>query len=156
MDQAFLAGIGGVCVAFSQLELSLELVIGALLVGTQLDSQATGRIVTAELSFQKAVHLFEALHRHRYPDQDDAGLRELCKTMGSLEQKRNLIIHSSWAHSGVANTMNRVKTTARGKLKHSFESVTLDELRALCVELDSVTQRLITFVMIPGHGNGSA
>jgi hypothetical protein len=64
-----------------------------LLFGNRLENQATGQLVTAELSFRKSVDLLAALFRHRFPGRDDTALKELYGQLCQAEQKRNIIVH---------------------------------------------------------------
>jgi hypothetical protein len=146
MSDDFLAAIGAVTVEFAVLEKNLEAVICIFLVGNKLKDQATGRIVTAELSFQKAVHLFSALLRHRFPNRDDGDLKKLCAQLFKAEQERNAIVHSTWAFAAEDKVM-RIKTTAKGKLKTGFNELSVSDIRAMARRIHTAAEVLLNFYL---------
>jgi hypothetical protein len=146
MSDDFLAAIGAVTVEFAVLEMNLEAAIWIFLVGGKLENQATGRIVTAELSFRKAVHLFSALLRHRFPNRDDNDLKKLCAQLTQAEEERNAIVHSTWALAPADKVM-RIKTTAKGKLKTGFHKLSVSDIRATARRIHTAAEDLINFYL---------
>jgi hypothetical protein len=146
MDQQFLAGIGGICVDFSRLEMMLHFGVWALLGGTGIETQRTGQIVTAELSFQRSIQLFASLWRHRFEGRDDVRLRELCARLSELEQRRNRVVHSVWAAAEKPGAATRIKITARGVFKATTETVTSQELANLSIALTTAVSDILNFL----------
>jgi glutamate synthase domain-containing protein 1 len=141
-----LAAIGAVTVEFALLEMHLEAAIWGFLVGNRLEDQPTGRIVTAELSFQKAVHLFSALLRHRFPHRDDSDLKKLCAQLTRAEEERNAIVHSTWALAAADRVM-RIKMTAKGKLKTRFYELSVSDIRAIALRIHTTAEDLLNFYL---------
>ncbi len=153
MTNEFLAALGSVTVEFAVLEMQLQSAIGILLVGTKLDQQSIGRIVTAELSFRQSVHLFGALHRDMFPGEREEQLKSLCATLSSVEQERNSIIHSTWA-PGEQGKMLRFKSTAKGLLKTKFEHLSAEDVQAISGRIHAAAEDVFNFLMDilePGH-----
>jgi hypothetical protein len=153
MTDDFLTAIGEVTVQFATLEHQLQFAIWSLLVGTALENQATGQIVTAEISFRRAVHLFGALFRHRFPGRDDSELESVCAEIFRAENERNVIAHSTWALADEGKVL-RIKTTAKGELKTKFEKLGVSDIRAIASRIHSAAERLLNFhldVVEPGH-----
>ena len=146
MTDDFLAAIGAVTVQFAVLENHLEMAIWTLLVGTNMSDQPTGRIVTSELSFQKSVHLFAALHRHRFPGEREEQLKSLCKKLRQIEDERNVIAHSTWL-AGEEGKIVRFKSTAKGVLKAKFEHLSLADTKAIATRIHSAAEDVFNFLM---------
>ena len=131
ISREFLAAIGAVTVEFANLENDLEQAIWSLLVGTSLEHQALGRIVTSDLSFRRKLDLFEALLKHRAPKRDNADLRKLRNRLLAVEQERNNIVHSTWGTAAANDMITRIKTTAKRELKpNSTNSALMTCLRS--------------------------
>ena len=144
MTEEVLAAIGRVCVEYSLLEMQLEAAIWSVLVGTKLTEQAAGRIVTSELSFQKSLHLYQALYRHRFPDRDDTELGKVCAQAGRAEAERNVVIHSTWWQAEEGKVM-RAKTTAKGKLKTTFEKLSASDVTEIAKRLHQAAEEVMNF-----------
>ena len=152
MSHPFLAEIGQVAAQFALLELQLELTVGSLLFGGRLETQALGRIVTAELSFRKQVDLMSALWRYRNPSADDRKLRKVAASLLAAERERNTIIHSSWFLAEEDQVL-RVKTTAKGKLMTKSEKVKPSDIRAIAEKIGEAGSQLMEFCF-PSSGPG--
>ena len=151
MTQEFLSAVGSVVVEFALLEQQLDAAAWSVLVGTRLEDQAAGRLITAGLSSRKTLELFAALVRHRFVDRVDSDLTLLCKQVVQAEEKRNLVVHSTWALAEDAQFM-RIKTTRTGDL--TFCKMTAADLRAIAAEVHSAAEAVINFhlsLLQPGH-----
>ena len=112
--------------------------------GTRLEDQATGRLVTADLFSRKSLDLFEKLVLHRFPDRDNSDLKDVCRHVSQAEEKRNIIVHSTWALAEEAKVM-RVKTTAKGAL--TFCKMTAADVRAIAGEIHLAAEAVLNFYL---------
>jgi hypothetical protein len=152
MTQEFLAAIGAVTIEFSILERHLHFGIWVLL-GLSLAEQATGQMVTAGLSFRTSVDLFAALVRHRFPSAEGKHIQSVIGRVNEAEQKRNVIVHSTWAQAEGEQVM-RMKTTARGELKHQFEKMTLADVQAIATQIHAAAEEVLNLylgLLSPDH-----
>jgi hypothetical protein len=102
------------------------------------DDQRIGQIITAELSFRNLRALTMSLYRERHGEDGDYDeLRELMKRASDVEGLRNQITHSVWGAGETAETVTRIKTTAKEKqgLRFSFVKVSADDLGAVAEEI---------------------
>jgi hypothetical protein len=158
MTRAFLEAIGAVTVEFASLESHIQFAIWSLLVGTKLEDQAFGQIVTADLSYRKRLEMLEALLKHKFPERDNADFRQLKPRLYKVEEERNAIVHSIWGSSPEPNNVTRIKTTAKGELKTKFHQLSLDGIRAIATRIYSATEDLANFhldLLEPGHARVS-
>jgi hypothetical protein len=130
----FRIALGRVTEKFALLELHVDVTIWTLLVGTSLQDQAKGRIVTAGLMFGKKLDMLAALLRVSVPNLDDAALSQLLKKLEELAAQRNHIVHSSW-FSAEEEKMIAVKTTARRELKSDLRRFSVDDVNDLADRL---------------------
>lgn len=122
--------IGDMTVSFALLESTIQSLVGSLI----YEHQRIGQIITAELSFKNIRALLISLYLERHgEDGDFVELRELMKSASQLEEKRNQITHSVWAAGDSAETITRIKTTAKERhgIRFHFESVKAQDLRVL-------------------------
>ena len=144
MNAIFLEAIGSITIEFALLERELDSAISLALVGNDLRQQPIAQIVCAELSFKASVHLLQSLLRFRLRNVDETRLKEVSAKLFAAEVKRNVVVHSTWAEAE-EGTVLRMKTTAKGHLKHQFEHLTLDDLRATAKELHAAAEDLMNF-----------
>lgn len=130
-----LKAIGDITVSFALLESQIQTLIGSML----NERQRIGQVITAELSFKnlKALMISLYLERHGKEDADFETLKKLMNAAGTLEEKRNQITHSLWAAGKDADTITRIKTTAKEKhgIRFQFEEVSADALDAFAAEI---------------------
>jgi hypothetical protein len=108
--------IGDVIIAFEELD---EAIAGAIS-GILNRGEEFGRIVTSQLAFRNKVDMFGALVKHDRPNSILAKLiDELCAGCVSIEEERNKIVHSKWAHDFRVPGIQRSKFTAR--VKHGLK-----------------------------------
>jgi len=107
-----LVHIGDITVSFALLESTLQSLIGSLIA----EHQRIGQIITAELAFRNLRALAISLNKERHgEDSDFTTLRALIQRCTEVEETRNQIIHSLWAAGNTADTITRIKTTAKEK-----------------------------------------
>jgi hypothetical protein len=144
VPEALLARIGDVTVSFALLESVMQ-----TLAASQIqDHQRIGQIITAELSLRSLRALTLSLYRERYgEDSDYEELRALIKRARELEDIRNAITHSVWAAGRQADTVTRIKLTAREKqgLHFDFESVTVENLGKVAEEMRQLAEDVQRF-----------
>jgi len=141
-DEQFKA-IGQVVVRFNRLEHALQIFIW-LLLGVKFD---VGEIITSGLSFRNLLDIFSSLCRHLIDDPNVIEkLRELCKQLGEVEQKRNQLIHSQW-WGNLSEVVVRYKTTARARKgrKTQFEFIEDEYWTRFFSLVDTVEKDLIKF-----------
>lgn len=114
------AVIGLISVNFSGLEEKLSETIIKML---QVDERR-GLAITSEMSFKAKVNLFASLYNelrqeyyfNTFPGFEDAYVKELVKALNRAEDKRNLVIHSSFIRDyHNEQRIYRHKTTAKQK-----------------------------------------
>jgi hypothetical protein len=129
VPEPILARIGDITVSFALLESTIQSITGSL-----IRDQRIGQIITAELSFRRLRALTLALYRERHgEDNDFETLRSFMKRAENLEEQRNQITHSVWAAGDGANTVTRIKTTAKERhgIRFNFTHTTEDDLAAV-------------------------
>jgi hypothetical protein len=134
VPEPVLARIGDITVSFALLESLIQLLAGFLL----RQEQRIGQIVTAELSFRNLRALTLSLYRERHGEDDEyETLRALMRRASDLEDLRNQITHSIWATGDTAETVTRLKMTAKEKrgLHFDFENVSADDLGEVANEI---------------------
>jgi hypothetical protein len=144
VPERLLARIGDIAVSFALLESMIQ-----ALAGSQLqEHQRIGQIITAELSFRNLRALVTSLYRERHgEDADFETLRELMKRAAQLEEKRNQITHSVWAAGKTAETVTRIKTTAKEKrgIQFDFHQVSAQDLGAVAQEIKTLAEDVQRF-----------
>lgn len=150
-----LKSIGDITVSFAMLESQLQILVGSLL----NERQRIGQIVTAELSFKNIKALLMSLYieRHSKEDEDFQKLKELVNKAGQIEEKRNQIIHSVWGTGKDADSITRIKTTAKEKhgIQFRFENVSSSNLEEFAIEIKSLAHE-ISYFWIHLMENGKA
>jgi hypothetical protein len=138
--------IGRVSSNFNGLEKYIQTLITQLIgAGQQL-----GEIITSELSFRNLISLLFSLYKFKKTDKKYIDkMDKICKKANELEQKRNQVIHSTWAFNIKSEKeVLRVKTTSKYKkgLNYVFENKNINELHILSddiVKLISEVSELI-------------
>jgi hypothetical protein len=136
--------IGDMTVSFAMLESVIQFFIGMLCA----DNQSIAQIVMAELSFNKLRALLISLYLERYGEDDDfKTLRSLMKRAAAAEERRNQIIHSVWAAGGDADTITRIKTTAKEKhgIRFHHENVSSENLSSFVIEIKGLASEIQDF-----------
>src|SRR5690349_18336973 len=140
----YLAQIGMITANFAILENALSNAIIFLL---ELDVR-DGKIMTVELSFRHKVNLIDSLYRERITDQALLDkLKEILRSTGQVEERRNQITHSIWGYDPDADEVIRMKRTAkRGGLKEQGEVMTVDQLKNVADEIDLAERYFTRFL----------
>jgi len=144
-----LVHVGDITVSFALLESTIQTLAGSLIA----EHQRIGQIITAELAFRNLRALTISLYKERHgEDIDFAALRDLMKHAADLEEKRNQITHSLWGAGDTADTVTRIKTTAREKHGIRFHFVNVgeqdlagvaNELKQLAADVQALWIRLL-------------
>jgi hypothetical protein len=142
VPEKHLKSIGDITVSFALLESQIQTLIGSML----NERQRIGQIVTAELSFKNLRALMISLYieRHGKEDEDFESLKKLMNRAGKVEEKRNQITHSLWAAGEDANSITRIKTTAKEKhgIRFKFENVTATYLSEFATEIKKLAEEI--------------
>lgn len=142
----FVNGLGGVTANFG----TLEIYVGFLVTSMISPNQPVGQIIAAELSFQRLLGVADSLARY-YLEAGQTNqpafdrLADLLKRAGQAEEKRNTVVHSSWATDDAnVNAISRIKVTARRSkgLRWQNEAYTAEQVHALADEIRSVATDL--------------
>jgi hypothetical protein len=136
--------IGDMTVSFAVLESVIQFLTWMLF----NDRQRIGQIVTAELSFNRLRALLISLYLERYGEDDDfKTLRSLLQRAAVAEEKRNQITHSVWGAGDDADTITRIKTTAKEKhgIKFHHESVSSGDLSTFVIEIKALASEIQDF-----------
>ncbi|MFC3151283.1 hypothetical protein ACFOEK_09625 [Litoribrevibacter euphylliae] len=142
-----LKSIGDITVSFALLEFQLQ-----SLIRSQLNErQRIGQIITAELSFKglKALLVSLYIERHGKDDADFEKLKTLINRAGQAEEKRNQITHSIWGAGKDADSITRIKTTAKEKhgIRSQFEDVSSGDLEAFAIEIKELAHEIQNFLI---------
>jgi hypothetical protein len=126
--------IGDITVSFAMLESQLQKLVATLLGAGQF----VGEAVTAELSFRALRGLIVSLHLEKNgEDENWERLELLIKRAAAIEELRNGITHSVWAAGVDADSITRIKLTAKDRKGRQikFETVTAEQLAALAADI---------------------
>lgn len=138
VDEELLKALGRLTVNFSSLETFLQF----LTWGALGPDQVKGQLVTSQLSFKRLLGLLESLAGRYFPTESRESLAELVKRARRIEERRNVLIHSTWADSSGEIT-TRFKTTLKGS---SFEDVKASDVHALADQIREVVADLMKFM----------
>ncbi len=143
VPRELLSSIGDVTVSFALLENAVQALAGSLI----YEHQRVGQIVTTELSFRNLRALTISLYLERHGNDADLGdLRSLMRDASRLEAERNRIVHSIWGAGDSADSIHRIKATAKEKAGLRFESK-----RYTAAELQQVADEI---KLLAGHVQG--
>ena len=141
-----LVHIGDITVSFALLASSIQSLIFSLI----REHQTIGQIITAELAFKNLRALAISLYKERHgEDADFSALRDLMKRAAEAEETRNQITHSLWGAGHTADTITRIKTTAKEKrgIHLHFEQVGGNDLAKVAQELKTLAAEIQAFGM---------
>jgi hypothetical protein len=133
-----LVHIGVITVSFALVEMQIQSLIGSLI----REHQRVGQIITAELSFKGLRALAVSLYMERHgEDADFKPLRELMNRAAKVEETRNQIAHSIWASGDSADSITRIKTTAKEHrgIHFSFQNMGERELEEIALEMKKLS-----------------
>ncbi len=123
----YLIEIGKVSVQWSMLEMVFDL-CSIKLAGMDAD-EARAMAVFAHMPFQMKLDVFGAMVdslQTNYPRLKSYA--EVLSLVRQAQSARNKIIHARWSHKNGVVTIGRM--TARGKVKTSIDTISLDEIRS--------------------------
>jgi hypothetical protein len=136
--------IGDMTVSFALLENCLQSLAQSLLGA----GQRMGQIITAEVSFRALRALTVSLYLQRNgEDQHIEQFRALIRRAADVEEKRNQITHSLWGAGTTAESITRIKVTAKEKhgIRFRFDDVTAKDLAAAAQEIKDLAQDIQRF-----------
>lgn len=142
--------VGEVVIGFGSLEFFLEAGIWQLLAGNDSQARRLAEAITAEMSFDRKVHAFSSLYKLRVPcESDDPQFNSLIKSLFSIQDKRNGIVHAAWTYSEVLQTFTRMKASAKAKqgLRRRIHRMTPRQLEEVRVGIAKVGDKLARFIM---------
>lgn len=143
IDPSLFEPIGRITVNFAMLQGMVESAIHLLLFGNGSGEWRAGQIVTAELSFRRAVELFSCLYRHRFRGQHEDALSAICNKLSDCEAERNRITHSHWGGGSM-----RFKITAKQKGWHmQAQKMGRDDITAIGDKIAAVAVDLQDFML---------
>jgi signal transduction histidine kinase len=146
VPEKLLVHIGDITVSFALVENSFQTLIGSLIA----EHQRIGQIITAELAFRNLRALAISLYKERYgEDSDFPLLRDLARRAAELENTRNQVTHSLWGAGDMADTITRIKTTAKEThgIRFQFEQVRESDLARVAHELKLLAADVQSFWM---------
>jgi hypothetical protein len=135
--------IGDITVSFAVLESSIQFFASSLIHEANI-----ANIIMAELAFKNLRALVISLYLERHGRDDDfVTLRGYMNRAARVEEKRNQIIHSVWGAGKNANTITRVKATAKEKhgLRFQFEDVTAESLQDFANDIKALAEDIGDF-----------
>ncbi len=136
--------IGDITVSFALLENCIQTLAQSLLGA----GQRLGQVVTAELSFKALRAMTVSLYlRQNGEDEHLVAFRELIRRAADAEEKRNQITHSLWAAGAEADSITRIKTTAKERhgIRFHFENVTSRQLAEFAREIKVLANDVQSF-----------
>jgi hypothetical protein len=126
----------------------LESVTQTLAGSLVAENQRIGQIITAELSFANLRALAMSLYRERQGEDENYNvLRDLMKRARELEELRNQITHSVWGAGDTAETVTRIKTTAKERhgLRFDFQKVSGQDLGRVADDIKQLAGEIQQF-----------
>jgi hypothetical protein len=142
--------IGQIVVKYSALEQMVTYLVTQLIA----NNHQVGDIVTAEISFSKKLALLSCLHRLRQKDQSRIDLLDKAiGQIGTLEDRRNQVIHSNWEFNDKELLVNRYKVTARKNkgLRYNLKPTPIQELKQLVKDINGSMHDLVYFMQVSRH-----
>jgi hypothetical protein len=133
IPEPYLTAIGKVVVNWCLLESVVDLSIGKLS-GVNLNDPR-GVIFTAHMTWPQKMDILGALvHalKKEYPHLEPR-YNAAKPFLTNAQKGRNRIVHGQWGVDEGA--IVKLKATARGKLKFGIEPITLDEIKAISLEI---------------------
>lgn len=113
IDRSFYEPIGEVTVYFAMLDFSLSRAITRILFPGDDAKVPLGDMLGSHLSFRKKLDLFSALYRFQMGEEGTEELEAVCKTIQSIEDRRNQVTHSLWSDGAQPGEVWRLKVVAR-------------------------------------------
>ena len=133
--------IGKAVVKFSVLELYLDLLLCNALFKKPHEESPKGFMVISEMSFKQKIYLFKSLLLLGLKDKTQINkIKEFGKRLFEAEEKRNILLHSTWAIPQLNNPSiaGRLKITSKEGIKYQWETLTLKDLRGYINNFDNL------------------
>jgi hypothetical protein len=144
LPDAYLIGIGKVCVQWGNLEAVMELSITKMAGMDHWDPRS--KIMLNHMAWPMRTDIFKSLADQLMPEYPR--LKEyqaVASHLKKAQEGRNRVVHSHWGiEDGKVTAM---RASARGKLKFSLEAVTIDELDGILRDINVATAALYNLVI---------
>jgi hypothetical protein len=133
--------IGLICSNFEYLDLLLSAIIGRII----SEDSKIGAIMTSEMSFRNLINVFSSLILYKF--ESDKVFKEkienLLKLLNNAEEKRNQIIHSTYAYDE-SDKITQIKITARQKigLKIHSDEISVSDLEEINQNIRNLIQEI--------------
>jgi hypothetical protein len=145
IPEPYLTAIGKVVVNWCNLEAIVDLAIVKMAAFDLHDPR--GVIVTVHMSWPQKMDVLEALvdslktdHPH-LPDKFAAAKRYLTQA----QKGRNRVVHGQWGQDN--GIVVKLRSSARGKLKFGIEPITLDEIKAISLDVGNAGLAVLKMVV---------
>jgi len=144
LPDAYLIGIGKVCVQWGNLEAVMELVL-VKLSGMDL-WDARSKIMLNHMAWPMRMDIFKSLADQLMADHPR--LKEyqtVASHLKKAQEGRNRVVHSHWGFED--GKVTAARASARGKLKLSLEEITIEELDGILRDINVATAALYNLVL---------
>jgi len=143
INPKLLAPIGRVAANFAMLEMEMAIAIRFLIFWEPAPTDNASYIVTSELNFKDKIALFSALYQFRFPGQGPkfVELRIFTKRLNEANEKRNSLLHASWAIDTEEDRSTRITFRARARkgLETIFEKIDVKQIQDAADFIGEVT-----------------
>jgi len=144
VPEPYLTAIGQVVVNWCNLEALVDLALGKLAGFDGYDQR--GAIVTAHMSWPQKMDALQSLigvlrEEHAHLAKFDA-VKPLLK---KAQEGRNRIVHGQWGEQN--GEAIKLRLTARGKLKFAMTPITVDEIKAIGIDIGQAGLDLLKVVL---------
>lgn len=139
-----LTAIGAVVVHWCMLEAVMDMCIGKVAAFNLYDPR--GAIVTAHMSWPQKTDVLEACIGALIQDHPHlSGYDKVKPLLKKAQDGRNRIVHGQWGmHEG---TVHKLRISARGKLKHSVDAITVPEIVEIGRDIGRAGMALIKVIL---------
>jgi hypothetical protein len=145
IPEPYLAAIGRVVVNWCLLESTVDLAISKLAAFDINDPR--GVIVTAHMTWPQKMDVMEATVKvleldHPHLTKKHARAKPL---LSQAQRGRNRVVHGQWMEKD--GVVYKLHASARGKLKFGAEPITLDEIKAISLEIGNAGLATIKMIV---------
>ena len=144
LPDAYLIGIGKVCVQWGNLEAVMELILTKLAGMDIWDSRP--KIMISHMAWPMRMDIFAAMADQLVADhprlKDYQSVKLLLK---KAQEGRNRVVHSHWGFQD--GKVTALRASARGKLKLSMDEITIEELDGILRDINVATAALYNLVI---------
>jgi hypothetical protein len=144
LPDAYLIGIGKVCVQWGNLEAVMEVVL-VKLSGMDL-WDARSKIMLNHMAWPMRMDIFTSMANQLMPDYPR--LKEyqaVASHLKKAQEGRNRVVHSHWGFED--GKVKAARASARGKLKFSLDEITIEELDGILGDINVAAAALYNLVI---------